>query len=67
VREVKNAIWGRGLAENVRIPSYMGRGSKIAQKPSYDIYLNVPYGARTALIFFVIFCLLLCNFLKAKL
>jgi len=31
---VENVAWGRGLAENVRIPSYeyMGRGSKIAQK-----------------------------------
>jgi len=28
---------GKGLAENVRIPSYSGEGSKIAQKPSYDI------------------------------
>jgi len=24
-RVVKNVIWGRGLAENVRIPSYGGR------------------------------------------
>jgi len=34
---VENAIWGRELAENVRIPSasYGGRGSKIAQKPSF--------------------------------
>jgi len=29
---VENIIWGRGLAENVRIPSYRGRGSKITQK-----------------------------------
>jgi len=30
---VKNVIWGgEELAENVRIPSYRGRGSKIAKK-----------------------------------
>jgi len=29
---VENVIWGRGLAENVRIPSYRGEGSKIAPK-----------------------------------
>jgi len=23
---VKNVIWGRGLAENIRIPSYRGEG-----------------------------------------
>jgi len=27
----ENVIWGKGLAENVRILSYGGRGSKIAQ------------------------------------
>jgi len=26
----KSVIWGRGLAENVRIPSYGGKESKIA-------------------------------------
>jgi len=37
----KRIIWGRALAENVRIPSYMRERSKIAQK--YVIwYLNVP-------------------------
>jgi len=25
---VKNVIWGKGLAENVRIPSYGRKGSK---------------------------------------
>jgi len=29
---------GRGLAENVRIPSYRERGLKLLKKPSYDIY-----------------------------
>jgi len=29
---VENVIWGEGLAENVRISSFGGRGSKIAQK-----------------------------------
>jgi len=34
---------GRELAENVRIPSYGGRGSKIAQKNRHIIFvLNVP-------------------------
>jgi len=28
---------GRGLTENVRIPSYRGREFKIAQKTLYDI------------------------------
>jgi len=32
---------GEGLAENVRIPSYRGRGYKIAQK-TIKRYLNVP-------------------------
>jgi len=36
-------MWGRGLVENVRIPSYRGRrGFKIAQKTVIS-YLNVPY------------------------
>jgi len=37
---VENVKWEEGLAENVRIPSYGRRRSKIAQKknkPSYDI------------------------------
>jgi len=35
---VENVIWGEGLAENVRIPSHMGReGLKLLKKPSYDI------------------------------
>jgi len=36
---VENVIWGRGLAENARIPSYIigGRGLKLLKKPSYDI------------------------------
>jgi len=29
---IENIIWGKGLAENVKIPSYKERGSKIAQK-----------------------------------
>jgi len=29
---VENVIWGEGLAETVRIPSYRGEESKIAQK-----------------------------------
>jgi len=37
---VENVIWGEGLAENIRIPIYGERGSKIAQK--IVIYLNVP-------------------------
>jgi len=27
----------RGFAQTIRVPSYGGRGSKIAQKTSYDI------------------------------
>jgi len=34
---VENVIWGEELAENVRIPSYRGRGSKIAKKTSCDL------------------------------
>jgi len=37
---VENVIWGRGLAENVKIPSHGRKGSKIAKK--IVIYLNVP-------------------------
>jgi len=33
---VENVIWGRGLAENVRIPSYGGRGLKLLKKTLYD-------------------------------
>jgi len=37
-RLVENVIWGKGLAENVRISSYRGRGLKLLlKKPSYDI------------------------------
>jgi len=38
---LKTSYGGEGLAENVRIPSYRGRGSKIAQK-FVVWYLNVP-------------------------
>jgi len=34
---LKTSHGGRGLAENVRISSDRRRGSKIAQKSSYDI------------------------------
>jgi len=34
---VENVIWGVELAENVRIPSYRGRGRKLLKKPSYII------------------------------
>jgi len=34
---LKRYIGGRGLAENVRIPSYAGEGLKLLIKPSYDI------------------------------
>jgi len=37
---LKTSYGGRRLAENVRIPSYRRRRSKIAQKTV--IYLNVP-------------------------
>jgi len=29
---VENVVWGEGLAENVRIPSYREEGSKVAPK-----------------------------------
>jgi len=34
---VENVIWGSGLAENIRIPSYGGWGLKLLKKPSFDI------------------------------
>jgi len=34
---VENVLWGKGLTENVRIPSYGGRGIKLLKKPSYDV------------------------------
>jgi len=34
---LKTSYGGRELAENVRIPSYRGRGLKLLKKPSYDI------------------------------
>jgi len=40
-RLVENVIWERELAGNIRIPSYGGRGYKIAQK-NVTRYLNVP-------------------------
>jgi len=35
---VENVIWGRGLAENVGIPSYGGRRSKIVKKKRHIIF-----------------------------
>jgi len=35
---VENVIWGEGLAENVKIPSYGRRKSKIAQKNRHMIF-----------------------------
>jgi len=35
---VENIIWGRGLAENVKIPSY--GDLKLLKKPSIDIFLE---------------------------
>jgi len=34
---VENVIAGEGLAENLRIPSYKGRRSKIAQKTNRSL------------------------------
>jgi len=34
---VEKVIWGRGLTENVRIPSYEGGGLKLLKKTSFDI------------------------------
>jgi len=34
---VENVIWGRGMAENVRIPSCGGKGPKLFKKTFYDI------------------------------
>jgi len=33
-----DVIWGEGLAETFKIPSYGGKGPKIAQKPLHDIW-----------------------------
>jgi len=37
---LENVIWGKGVAENVRIQSYGGEGAKITQKAIIR-YLNV--------------------------
>jgi len=43
---LKTSYGGKGLAENVRKPSYMGGGSKIAQKNRHMIFersLNINF------------------------